>query len=334
MNKFNHIYIESNLINTPKADAILKHFTNANIIEINHYKDIFNRNHQDFSKQKEHPALILAEKKGELLYEGAKVCQSFGNSHFYYTSLIMNCIYGCEYCYLSGMYPSANIVMFLNYEDYFLEVERYLAIHPMYICISYDTDLLALNSITGFLNKWIEFTDSHENLTIEIRTKCGNLASILDSIASLEHPERIIFAYTISPREIVEKYEAHTSSLDTRVEAITRLQSMGMTCRIAFDPMIYIPGWRQAYEDMAAFVFSEIDSSKLLDISIGTFRISKEYVKAMRKAYPASSIAQFPYSCVDEVYQYPDDIMRDMEDFMEEKCLTHISKDKIFRWEE
>ena len=83
-------------------------------IFINHYKDIFNRSHQNFAAQKKAPALILAKKTGTLIYKGAPVCQSFGNEHFYYTSCMMNCIYHCDYCYLQGMYPSGHVVVFVN----------------------------------------------------------------------------------------------------------------------------------------------------------------------------------------------------------------------------
>lgn len=96
-------------------------------------------------------ALIIARKDGQLLYEGAEVCQSFGNEYFYYTSCVMNCIYDCEYCYLKGMYPSGNLVIFINIEDIFAELETLLAKHPVYLCVSYDTDLLALENIAGFV---------------------------------------------------------------------------------------------------------------------------------------------------------------------------------------
>ena len=98
MGLFSHIYLEEALRGTPEAERIMAHFPDAGVITIGHYKDVFCRSRQDFYRQKEKPALILARKKGELIYEGARVCQSFGNEHFYYTSCIMNCLYNCEYC--------------------------------------------------------------------------------------------------------------------------------------------------------------------------------------------------------------------------------------------
>ena len=143
-------------------------------IFIEHYKDLFNRSHQNFAKQKKAPALILAKKTGTLIYKGAPVCQSFGNEHFYYTSCMMNCIYHCDYCYLQGMYPSGHVVVFVNLEDYFNELQLLLQQHSIYLCISYDTDLLALESRFGFVKQWLLFASKYNNLSLEIRTKSGN----------------------------------------------------------------------------------------------------------------------------------------------------------------
>ena len=42
-------------------------------------------------------------------------------------------------------------------------------------------------------------------------------------------------------------------------------------------------------------ITGRIDLNKLLDISVGTFRISAEYMKNMRKEEPYSAAVQFPY---------------------------------------
>lgn len=336
---FSHIYIEKQLLGTESANTILSHFHNSTIVEINHYKDVFCRSRQDFSLQKTSPALILAEKKGELIYEGAGVCQSFGNEHFYYTSCIMNCIYGCEYCYLSGMYPSGNIVFFLNTEDYFTQVRKILEKNPVYLCISYDTDLLAFNPLTGILNKWIAFADSTEGLTLEIRTKCGNLASVRDSLKNCRHPERIIFAYTLSPESIISEYEKGTASLKSRLKAVKELQELDIPCRLAFDPMIYVPEWKKIYGETADAVFKGAEGcehpepGRIFDVSVGSFRISEAYLKNMRKNAPDSAVVQYPFENENGVYHYPTRLMKEMENYMVERCGEYIPQDKIFLWE-
>ena len=141
---FHHVYIERKLAENYDVDNVLKKLPGSRIVWINHYKDVFNRKNQSLEIQKKSPALILAKKEGQLIYSGSKECQDFGNDNFYYTSCMMNCLFDCEYCYLQGMYPSADVVLFMNLEDIFNEVVRMLTVHPVYLCVSYDTDLIAL----------------------------------------------------------------------------------------------------------------------------------------------------------------------------------------------
>lgn len=100
-----------------RTKQILEKLNNTTVIEIDHYKDVFCRKKQSISAQSNAKALILAENTSGCIYEGAPVCQSFGNENFYYCSCMMNCIFDCEYCYLKGMYPSGNLVVFVNLED-------------------------------------------------------------------------------------------------------------------------------------------------------------------------------------------------------------------------
>lgn len=336
MNSFSHVYIENEIFDAPAVKQLLARLHEPKIIKIDHYKDIFCRKKQSFNRQKAAPALILATKKGELLYKGARVCQSFGNEHFYYTSCIMNCLYSCEYCYLGGMYPSGNIVVFLNTEDYFDEVRELLAKHPMYISISYDTDLLALNGLTGILNSWIDFADSVEAsnpLTLEVRTKCGSLNSIINQLEQVKNRDRIIFAYTLSPDEIISRHEKGSSPLSIRLSAIKQLQSMNFPCRLCFDPLIYVPDFENVYSKFFDKVFEELsDVKNIFDASIGSFRISDSYLKNLRKDNPLSSIAQFPYVCEDGVYHYPQDLLEHIEGFALNAVSAHIAKEKIFLW--
>ncbi|NSW91737.1 MAG: hypothetical protein HPY74_13895 [Firmicutes bacterium] len=195
---FSHIYIEKKALNHPNTKKILEHFREAEIIEINHYKDVFSRSNQNYSLHKNSLKLILAVKKEKLIYNGAQVCEDFGNIHFYYTSTMMNCIYDCEYCYLQGMYTTANIVIFVNIEDFFSEVENLLREHSVYLCISYDTDILAFENVIGYGRKWIDFAKKHENLKIEIRTKSANFKAIED----IDAQENVILAWTLSPDKV------------------------------------------------------------------------------------------------------------------------------------
>ncbi len=334
---FSHIYVERAVMEHPRTQQILSRFPKAQVIEIDHYKDVFCRRGQDYGKQHRAQSLIIAAKQGTLLYPGAPVCQSFGNPYFYYTSCVMNCIYDCEYCYLKGMYPSANLVIFVNLEDIFTEVQKVLAQHDVYLCVSYDTDLFALEEITGYAEEWVRFVNEcgskeqkgGHSLRIELRTKCANRRFF----EMAEPSDRIVYAFTLSPQEIITLYEHYTPSLSQRIAAAAEAQARGCMVRLCFDPMIYHASWRQYYENMLAEVMAEINWDRLLDVSVGSFRVSQDYLKKMRKNAPDSAVVQFPYENDGGVYHYGKALTQEMEGFLVEQLLRYLPKEKIFLWE-
>ena len=325
---FSHIYVERGIQNHKRTKKILRKFPEAKLVMIDHYKDVFCRRGQIYGKQHQAPALILASKQGNLIYEGAAVCQSFGNEYFYYTSCIMNCIYDCEYCYLKGMYPSGNLVVFINIEDYFVELEQILQKHSAYVCVSYDTDLLALESLTGFVESWVSFAAKQDNLRLEIRTKCGRM-DLWDRLSPLDN---VYYAFTLSPQPVIEQYEHGTASASQRIFSAKKAMEQGFPVRLCFDPMIYCKDWKKQYGELLEQVVTNLDMDKLTDVSIGSFRISQDYFKKMRKANPNSAIVWFPYDVKDGVYQYPQPLMDEMEQFLLEKIKEYIPEEKIFRW--
>lgn len=327
-NHFSHIYVEKNAMKYKYTNELLNKFKNAKIILIDNYKAIFSANNQNFKLQKKSNKLILAEKKESLLYEGANVCENFGFENFYYTSFVINCIYDCEYCYLQGVYPSANIVIFVNFEDVFKELEKKLKKEKIYLCISYDTDLLAIDNLLNVVEKWYNFCLENENLFIELRTKSNNVKIF----EKLNYNERFIIAFTLSPEEVIKISEFKTPSLEKRVEAIKILQSQGKKVRLCFDPLIYFENFEKIYSNMITYIFEEnkIDKEKIKDVSIGVFRISKDYIKNIKKININSKIVNYPFSNIDGVYTYSDEKSNYIKNFIKEKVQHYIDEDLIF----
>ena len=326
-NRFSHIYVEKKILNNKNTLEILSKFKDVKIIEIENYKEVFSSNNQDFHLQKLGQKLILASNKANMIYEGAVVCESFENDNFYYTSSIINCVYDCEYCYLQGVYSSGNIVIFVDIEKVFEEVEElYNKLKTLYLCISYDTDLLAIENICGFSEKWYYFIEDKKDLKIELRTKSGNI----DKFLNLKPLDNFIVAFTLSPENLALKNEKYTASFKNRVKAIKELQEKGWKVRICIDPLIYSDNFEKNYSQMIKYLFNEIDREKIIDVSIGVFRISKEYLKKMRNQNQNSEILYYPFECIDGVYTYSDKIKSYMINFIKEQFLKYIDKRKIY----
>ena len=322
-NRFSHIYVEKKILNNKNTLEILSKFKDVKIIEIENYKEVFSSNNQDFHLQKLGQKLILASNKANMIYEGAVVCESFENDNFYYTSSIINCVYDCEYCYLQGVYSSGNIVIFVDIEKVFEEVEElYNKLKTLYLCISYDTDLLAIENICGFSEKWYYFIEDKKDLKIELRTKSGNI----DKFLNLKPLDNFIVAFTLSPENLALKNEKYTASFKNRVKAIKELQEKGWKVRICIDPLIYSDNFEKNYSQMIEYLFNEIDKEKVIDVSIGVFRISKEYLKKMRNQNQNSEILYYPFECIDGVYTYSDKTKSYMINFIKEQFLKYIDE--------
>ncbi len=343
---FSHVYVEREVREHPRTRRILERLPGATVIETEHYKDVFNRKKQNSILQSRARSLIIGAKHGNLIYKGAPVCQSFGNENFYYTSCVMNCIFDCEYCYLKGMYPSGNMVVFVNLEDIFREVEGLLAKGPLYLCISYDTDLLAMEWLTGYVEEWIRFVEEinskeqnfqrqiENRLTIEIRTKAAGSRLMQEHFQAKSPVLGVIYGFTLSPQKVIEACEHKTPALEQRIACVARAVERGFRVRLCFDPMIYFRGWEQWYDEMLEDIFSQVDMEWIEDVSVGSFRISQDYLRKMRRQQPCSAVVQFPFCNTGGVYHYPKELTEKMEGYMVRALKKKIPVEKIFLWED
>ncbi len=329
LHPFRHIYIERKVFRHPVTERILEQFPNASVVPVEHYKDIFNRSRQDLHAEETEPALILAANRGSYFYPGAPVCQSFGEEHFMYTSCIMNCIYDCDYCYLQGMYPGGNIVVFVNLEDYFAELDKLLKKHPVYLCCSYDSDLTALNGLFPHAEEFCRYALSHPDLRLELRTK----SAALPFIKKIPAAKNIIMAFTLSPQELITRYEHYTPSLHARLTAAKEAAYKGFSLRLCFDPILDVPNAEPLYTTLVEELFSVLTPEEITDISLGVFRISKDYLKQLRRAKPSCAVSHYPYELTDGVCHYRSERCDVLLDTVRNALHRHgIPDDKIFIW--
>lgn len=322
-NNFSHIYIEKDIFNHYKTQEIINKLKDRNIILIDNYKEVFNRPKQNLLIQKKSQKLILAKKRDEFLYKGSDLCEDFGNKNFYYSSNILNCIYDCEYCYLKGLYNTSNIVIFVNIEDFLDEIKRFSK-EKIYVALSYDSDILAFEGLTGFCRDYINFAYYNKNVLFEIRTKSANFRLIED----IEIPENLILAWTLLPDEIIDLYENKTTSLDSRLESMKRVQSKGISVRISIEPIIKIKDFEYVYRKFIQKIFNELDRDLIRDINIGAFRMSKEHIKRIRKVNPYSRVFSYMFVSRGDYVSYEDEDK--MKDLIRNEILKYIGEDKIY----
>ena len=318
----------------PLSQIALSKFPKAQIIEVDHYKDVFNRPKQDFQIQKSSMKLILAKKPEPFLYTASEMVQEYGMSNVYYTTPLLNCLYNCDYCFLQGMYSSGNLLVFVNEEDFFESIKNKLnnldvPTEPMLVSISYNTDLMAMENIIPITSRWIEFARNQKNLKIEIRTK----SALFTSIQKVAPSKNIVLSWTLSPQEICDKYEATAPPLQRRLNSLKLALNAGWQVRLCIDPVLLVNRWEEIYNRFINDLFNEIDGQQLVDVTLGVFRMNKDYFNRIRKREPKSDLFYSDYDIEQGTVIPPMDLRKSALNQLKNLISKYIPKERILVWD-
>lgn len=324
----NTIYMETAVADHPRSRSILQRFPHAHVVECANYTEIFNRKAQNFRLQKTKPALILAQKhSGHVLPTPAQY--GIGARHNYYFSHMLNCLYDCRYCFLQGMFQSAHYVLFVNYEDFIEELATLAQQHAtetVHFFSGYDCDSLALDPLTGFIEQFMPFFEQHSNCLLELRTKSTQIRSLLD-----RHPvANCVIAFSFTPEAISKALEHKVPSIEKRLQAMLTLQQAGWLVGLRFDPLIYTDEYQPAYTHLFQELFSRLDCSRIHSVSLGSFRLPRDYFHKLQKLYPDERLLASPLADEDKKIGYPAAIRNQMLDFAAEQIQQFIEPGRFF----
>ena len=323
------IYIEKSISDHPRTKSIISKFKKARCIEIDRYGEIFNKRNQNFRNQKKNPALILAYKNDGLVLptpEGFGI----GASKNYYFSHMYNCIYDCRYCFLQGMYSSANYVVFVNFEDFDIEIKKIIEANlnkKLTFFSGYDCDSLALESVTGFAKHIIPLFEKYPEVDIEFRTK----STQIKPFSSIEPLENFVIAYSLMPDVMSKSLDNKTPSVQKRIEAMSSLASKGWKIGLRFDPLIHGKNWKILYEELINKVFRSIPKETIHSVSFGSLRFPKEMFKDIIKLYPDEILFSGPLSQKKEIVSYDNNIEEEMIEFCEDLTARYVNESQIFK---
>jgi len=322
------LYIEKAVAKHPRVLAIQKRFPEARVIYCERYGEVFNPKSQNFRLQKQNPALILAEKYQKFVLP-TPATYGIGGEHNYYFSHMLNCLYDCRYCFLQGMYQSANYVLFVNFEDFQRQIRDICyqtPDQPIYFFSGYDCDSLALEPLTGFAEAFLPLFAELPNAWLELRTKSTQIRTLLNR----QPLKQCVVAFSLSPDAVVEKVEAKTPSLDKRLEAAAKLQQQGWPIGLRFDPLIYQHDYQQHYQALFKRVFQQIDANQVHSVSLGVFRLPDQYFKKIQKLYPDEKLMASPFQTNSGMVSYraelEDKMMRDCTEML----LQYLPESKLF----
>jgi spore photoproduct lyase len=321
------IYIEKNIESHPRVIKILEKLKPKNIIACDHYKEVFNPKSQNFRIQKQSPALILAEKNGSRIMPSPPGFGIGGEKNFYFSHML-NCLYDCRYCFLQGMYSSANYVVFVNYEDFMQDIIALAseAKSPYYFFSGYDCDSLAYEPVTAFLKEFLPFFRTTKNAVLELRTKSTNVHELLQQSAF----SHCVVAFSFTPSEIAEEIEHKTPSVTKRIQAMTQAAEHGWPIGLRFDPLIYHPEFKILYENLLKNIFSNISSQSIHSVSTGPLRFPEKMYQKILKLYPHDPLLSHPLYKQGKVFSYGQEIEQTMKKFLQDLLKDYAPQSKLF----
>ena len=323
------IYVEDEIQNHPKTKYILNKFKKSRIISINKYGEIFNKRNQNFRIQKANPCLILAHKKDNFVLPAPEGF-GIGSSKNFYFSHMYNCIYDCRYCFLQGMYSSANYVIFVNFEDFDISIEKIIENNldsKVTFFSGYDCDSLALENVTGFAKHILSIFRKYPQIEIEFRTKSIQKEPFL----SVKPMPNVILAYSLMPELMSNSLDNKAPSISKRIRVISELASKGWKIGLRFDPLIHGENWKELYQELLENIYNNIFLDNLHSVSFGSLRFPKRMFKDIFKLYPNEPLFTSPLSLNNKMISYDIEIEEEMTSFCKNLSLKYINEDQIFK---
>ncbi len=325
------LYVEEEVRDHPRVIEIRQRLPQAVVIEVERYQQVFNRRSQSFRLQKQQPALVLARKHDGHVLETPEG-YGIGGARNYYFSHMLNCLYDCRYCFLQGMYRSAHMVVFVNYEDFGARIaevagENAVGGEASWFFSGYDCDSLAFDGVTGFTDHFLPVLEQTESAHLELRTKSVNVQPLLRSTPN----SRCVVAYSLSPARTADQLEHGAPSLARRLGALRALQDAGWPIGLRFDPLIYSEDFRELYQAFFEEVFEAIDPSRVHSVSLGTFRLPPTFFRNVSRQYPDEPLFAGPLETQDSgMVSYRQDLADDLFGSCEELLLGHVGMDVYF----
>ena len=324
---FSAIYIEEEVRDSVRVQEILRRFPAVPRISCNRYGEVFNRSAQNFRLQKKAPALILAKKYGNLVLPSPEG-YGFKEGSSYYFSHMLNCLYDCRYCFLQGMFRSANYVLFVNYEDFALQIEELIEkqdASSIYYS-GYDCDSLAMEPVSKFSKFFLPFFEKYPESTLEIRTKSMQIRCLNERAAI----PNCIVAMSFTSHESSKKHEHKVASNLKRIQALQKLQGSGWKVALRFEPIIFEDGLLENYRALFFEIFSSLDVSQIHSVSIGEFRMPVSFHKNIARIYPDEELFAREILISDGVASLKDtdaDVIQQLETLLFE----HIHPEQYYR---
>lgn len=299
MPKNSALYIERAALDYPHGAALFERFADRPRIEIDSYSEVFARPGQNVRGQKERPALIAAVGSPPFVYEVPTHVRGADDQPVLYNAQLRNCVYDCDYCFLQGMHSSGHTLVFVNSADFHRAAAERARAGAYWLSVSYVSDILGFERVLPLASEWVEVARRTPEITVEIRTKGDR-----HLLPRTDPPPNVVLVWTLSPPSVTSRFERRTASFEHRVQAIAAAARHGWRVQLAVDPVLIVPGWKQAYRDMIDEVAQRLPDEAVERVSYGVFRVGADYMRRIAAARADSAILHHPFERAGGLHTY------------------------------
>ena len=201
----------------------------------------------------------------------------------------LNCPMDCTYCVLQGYVNVPAITIFVNVEDLLNEIETRWAERPERLWrlgTGEFGDSLALDDLIGLNARLIRKMAGQRQAVLEIKSKWPRLENLL---VFGPNPQ-VIFAWSLNPPEIISGEEKFAVPLKERLTAANQAAAAGFRIAFHFDPLIYFPGWEEAYRQTVEAISAHVPAHAIAWISLGGLRFLPPLRQLMLQRFPRSRV--------------------------------------------
>ncbi|MDR2190430.1 MAG: hypothetical protein LBP53_04510 [Candidatus Peribacteria bacterium] len=297
------LYIETKAKSYPLTQTLIQQFSQREVIEIQHYKNLFDKT----ISYPTLPALMIAKQEPIAILPTPAHYGYPGKSFFFKPSL--NCVFDCSYCYLKGTFKNAFPVIFVNDEDIQtalgqhickLREEGYTGQITFYA--SNYTDVLAIDHWTHFCERFFPFFAHYENVLLEVRTKSANIEGLkqlameqMRREAGKEVGKHVEIAFSLSPESLAQAYEPFTAPLQKKLEAIEELLQLGYRVGLRFLPLLPVEQYEKVYGTLIEQVKKAVTIEQIASIFIAPLIYNARDLAVMKKKYAVAGKEAFPF---------------------------------------
>lgn len=323
-----NIYYEKEILDYTLGEKLMKKYENVPKHEIenhNNIEEMRSKSNKEFMNMKRN--LIIGVRKTH------KFVPNHKTSDFLVPYTSSGCTAACMYCYLVCNYNKcAYLRLFVNREKMLEKIIKTAekADKELTFEIGSNSDLILENTITNNLVWTIEnFKDSKKG-ELTLPTKF----SMVEPILGLDHQGKITIRMSVNPKEIINRVELGTSSLEKRIQAINQLNEAGYKTGILIAPVIMIEDWKQKYheliKELEAKLTQKIKSKVFFEVIFMTYsfvhnKINTEAFPNALKIYEKEKMQGRGKG----KYMYKQELREDGKRFFEAELSKYFPSNKI-----